>query len=133
MPQFGAVTPVLRMFDERAARAFYVDYLGFAVQFEHRLAPDLPLYIGLVRDRTKVHLSEHHGDATPGARVRIEVVDLRAYWRELDAKTYTHARPGPPQTQPWGEIDVTIWDPFGNRLTFFETLPSPGTAPIAAA
>lgn len=120
MPDFGAITPIFRMFDEDKARAFYVDYLGFRIAFEHRFSADAPLYMGLRLGSAELHLSEHHGDATPGARVRIETQDLAGYWRDLDQKKYRFAKPGPPQAQSWGEADMTIADPFGNKVTFFE-------------
>ena len=44
--KFGAVTPVLRMFDVAKVREFYVDFLGFTVDFEHRYGADFPLYMG---------------------------------------------------------------------------------------
>ena len=41
--------PVMRMFDEAAARAFYVDYLGFEIEWEHRFhkTAESPLYLKL--------------------------------------------------------------------------------------
>ena len=39
--QPGACTPVLRIFDEAAARRFYCDYLGFAVDDVERLLEEL--------------------------------------------------------------------------------------------
>lgn len=120
MPSFGAITPILRMFDEDKARAFYVGYLGFQIDFEHRFGDHAPLYMGLKLRLAEFQLSEHHGDATPGARVRIETRDLVGYWRSLDAMDYRYAKPGPPHAQPWGESDLTIADPFGNKVTFFE-------------
>jgi hypothetical protein len=32
----GIITPILRSFDEAKAREFYIDYLGFSVDWEHR-------------------------------------------------------------------------------------------------
>ena len=118
--QFGAATPILRSFDEAAARAFYVDWLGFEVVFEHRFEPHLPLYLGLVRDGLHLHLSEHHGDTTPGTRVRIQVADIHGFHAGLQSRPYPHLAPGSPIRQPWGEFDLTLTDPFGNRLTFYE-------------
>ena len=43
--QFLKTTPILRMFDVRKAREFYLDFLGFKVDFEHRFEPSLPLYM----------------------------------------------------------------------------------------
>ena len=64
--------PVLRIFDEDKAREFYVDFLGFKVDWEHRFEPGLPLYMQVSRDGCVLHLSGHHGDATPGSALRIE-------------------------------------------------------------
>lgn len=100
-------------------RKFYVDFLGFEIDFEHRFEPDTPLYAGLSRGDCKLHLSEHHGDASPGARVRIETPDLDDYVAGLRAARYRHARPGDPAVAPWGGREITITDPFGNRLTFW--------------
>ncbi|GAB3479466.1 glyoxalase superfamily protein [Polaromonas eurypsychrophila] len=114
---FGKTTPILRIFDERKAREFYVDFLGFKVDWEHRFEPGLPLYLQVSRDGCVIHLSEHHGDGCPGAALRIETDELAAFHRELLAKAYSHARPGLQET-PWGSTDMSISDPFGNRLTF---------------
>jgi uncharacterized glyoxalase superfamily protein PhnB len=113
----GRTTPILRIFDEAKAREFYLQYLGFHVVFEHRFEPQLPLYMGIARDGCTLHLSEHHGDASPGASMRIEVADIDALQAELTAKPYRHARPSV-EAMPWGTRDMTLTDPFGNRLTF---------------
>ncbi|MEM1418390.1 MAG: glyoxalase superfamily protein [Myxococcota bacterium] len=122
MTDFGGITPVLRSFDERKAREFYVGFLGWDVVFEHRLTEGGPLYMGLTSGQARIHLSEHFGDAAPGATLRIEVDDLMAYLRVLEAKRYAHARPGtePREPTPWGTVECPISDPFGNRLVFWE-------------
>jgi uncharacterized glyoxalase superfamily protein PhnB len=110
-------TPILRMFDEARTRAFYCDFLGFEVLFEHRFAPDLPLYLAVRRGGCELHLSGHHGDATPGSSARIQADDVDAYCAELAAKHHPQARPTV-QAMPWGTRDFTVTDPSGNRLTF---------------
>ncbi len=65
---FTSAIPILRMFDERKAREFYIDFLGFSIEFEHRFEADLPLYLGISRNGLNLHLSEHHGDACPVRR-----------------------------------------------------------------
>lgn len=109
--------PILRIFDEAKARAFYVDFLGFKVDWEHRFEPGLPLYMQVSRDACVLHLSEHYGDCCPGASLRIATNDLDAYQAELITKGYKYSRPGIEET-PWGSRDMSISDPFGNRLTF---------------
>ena len=115
--KLGAVTPILRIFDEAKARAFYVDFLGFAVDWEHRFEPGLPLYLQVSQGACVLHLSEHHGDCCPGAALRIEIDDVDAYQAQLMAKNYGYARPGVDDT-PWGSREMAIKDPFGNRLVF---------------
>ncbi len=44
----GPATPIFRIFDEDLAREFYVGFLEFEVEFEHRFEDDLPLYLGLI-------------------------------------------------------------------------------------
>ena len=68
--QARAPIPILRLFDEAAARAFYVDFLGFRVDWEHRFEADLPLYMQLTLGDCVLHLSGHHGDATPAPASR---------------------------------------------------------------
>jgi len=113
----GPTTPILRIFDVDKAREFYIGYLGFRVLFEHRFEPGLPLYMGIARDACELHLSEHHGDASPGASLRIAAGGIDALQAELAAKAYPFARPTVVQ-QPWGTRDMSVADPFGNRLTF---------------
>jgi len=113
---FGKPVPILRIFDETKAREFYVDFLGFGIDWEHRFEPDLPLYLQVSKGDCLLHLSEHHGDCSPGAAMRIPVDDLDAFHRELLAKRYPYARPGI-EPMPWGR-DLSVSDPFGNRLTF---------------
>lgn len=113
----GKTTPILRIFDEAKAKAFYLDFLGFQVDWEHRFEPGLPLYLQVSRGNCVLHLSEHHGDASPGAALRIEAQDLDALHAELNAKQYPYARPSI-EAMPWGTRDMSVKDPFGNRLTF---------------
>ena len=115
--KIGQTTPILRIFDEAKAREFYLGFLGFSVVFEHRFEAGLPLYLGVRRDACVLHLSEHHGDASPGASMRIEVCDVVALCAELLAKAYKYARPSV-AAMPWGTRDMAVADPFGNRLTF---------------
>ena len=52
-----STTPILRSFDEDKAKKFYVDFLEFEIEFEHRFEKDLPLYLGLKKD--EFELQEH--------------------------------------------------------------------------
>jgi hypothetical protein len=113
---FGKTIPILRIFDEAKAREFYLGYLGFKVDWEHRFEPNTPLYMQISRHECVLHLSEHYGDGTPGSAIRIETPDIDAFHAGL-AKDYKYARPGINEP-PWGTREVSIQDPFGNKLTF---------------
>ncbi|MEX0922424.1 MAG: glyoxalase superfamily protein [Rhodovibrionaceae bacterium] len=115
--------PILRIFDEEKAKAFYCDFLGFALDWEHRFAAGMPLYCQVRQGRCRLHLSEHHGDATPGSALRIEIGDVKAFAATLRGKNYGNARPGT-LDQPWGFRECAIADPFGNRLIFCQRLES---------
>jgi uncharacterized glyoxalase superfamily protein PhnB len=115
--KIGKTTPILRSFDEAKAKEFYIGFLGFKLDFEHRFEPGLPLYMQVSRGDCILHLSEHHGDASPGSAMRIEVDDIDAFHQQLLAANYKYARPEIEAT-PWDTREVTVKDPFGNRLVF---------------
>ena len=104
--------PVLRIFDVARAKAFYLDFLGFTLDWEHRFEPDLPLYAQVSRSGVKLHLSEHYGDGTPGSVVYIAVENISDFLRELHDKRASFARPDPAGNE------AHITDPFGNVLRF---------------
>lgn len=116
---FDSTIPVLRIFSIEKAREFYVDYLGFAVDWEHRFEPDLPLYMQVSHGGLVLHLSEHHGDATPGSRIFVRIRGLDLLHEEIAGRGYAFLRPGI-DNAPWGGRVMELTDPFGNRLTFAE-------------
>ena len=64
---FGPATPLLRQFDEMQTRAFYVDFLGFTVDWQHRFGENFPLYQQVSLGGCVLHLTGHHGDCCPAA------------------------------------------------------------------
>ena len=119
---FSGATPILRIFDEAKMREFYVDFLGFKVDWEHRFSADLPLYLQISKSNCVLHLTEHHGDCSPGAAIRIQTDQLDEFHAELSSKQYKYARPGI-ELMPWNSREMSVRDPFGNRLTFYRSLP----------
>jgi len=118
---FCQPTSILRMFDTAKAREFYVEYLGFAVNWEHRFGDNIPLYMEIARGGCVIHLSEHHGDCTPVSALRIPVSDAAALHAELSGKDYRYFKPG----FDAADNEVCLTDPFGNRLIFFTPDPAP--------
>jgi len=117
--------PLFRIFDVTKAREFYVGFLGFRVDWEHRFDETAPLYMQVSRDGLVLHLSEHHGDACPGSTVTVQTTGLDTYHREITAKGYRFMRPGI-EVAPWNARVMEVIDPFGNRLRFNEPVePAP--------
>lgn len=117
--------PILRSFDEAKAKAFYVDLLGFTIDWEHRFQPEFPLYMQVSRDGLRLHVSEHHGDATPGSTTFVHVRNLDALHTELSARgSHAGIEPGPNENMRV----LSVWDPFGNRLRFAEVRQSASSA-----
>lgn len=117
--QLGATIPILRIFDEEKAREFYLEFLGFSKEWEHRFGENFPLYMQVSRDRCIIHLSGHHGDGSPGAAVRIDTTGVREFCEALRSKEYKYARPEC-ETTAWNTVEMAINDPFGNKLIFAE-------------
>lgn len=111
--------PVLRIFDEAKAKEFYLDFLGFTMDWDHRFGPNMPLYMQVSRSGLQLHLSEHHGDASPGSTVFVWMEGVDAYRAELMAKRYAYSKPGIQEEGPGGRT-LEVPDPFGNRIRFCE-------------
>ena len=126
--EFTRVVPILRIFDVAKADEFYLGFLGFSVDWDHRFDADAPLYRQISRGNLILHLSEHHGDGSPGARIRVMMRGVEAFHREITSKGYRYMRPGL-ETTPWGTRETGVIDPFGNHIRFCEViesnLPSP--------
>ena len=111
--------PILRMFDYQKAVAFYVEWMEFKIMWEHVFEEYSPKYLEVVRDGVTLHLSEHHGDASPGAKIFLWCSGLRDYHSMLLDKKYRHNRPSLEETF-YGSWCMEVIDPFGNRLSFNE-------------
>lgn len=122
-PGFEPAIPILRILERRSARDFYQGFLGFSLDWKHRFAPHLPLYMQVSRGALILHLSEHLGDGTPGTVLYLRMEGIETFHEELAARTHAFARPGI-ESAPWGARIMEIADPFGNRLRFAEHQPA---------
>lgn len=115
---FHTVIPVLRIFDKAKAKEFYIDFLGFSIDWQHRFGDNFPLYMQISRGSLVIQLTEHHGDCSPNAQIRIETSGLNDLQRELEGKEYRYMKPGIETVD--GRREMTVVDPFANRLVFWE-------------
>lgn len=115
------VIPVLKIFDYNKAIEFYVNWLGFNIDWEHHFEENTPVYMQVSLNDIVFHLSEHHGDCSPGASIYIECTGVKEFHQTLIDKKYKYNRPGLEKTF-YGTWCVTVNDPFFNRISFNERL-----------
>jgi hypothetical protein len=112
--------PMLHIDDYEEAKAYYVDWLGFGIDWEFRFEPTFPVYMQVSRDGLVFHLSEHQGDNPGGVKCHVEVDDLDALVAE-----WKHRRPDFTQEAiitPWNAKHLSLKDPFGNELGINQVL-----------
>lgn len=111
--------PVLRMFDEAQAKAFYIDYLGFEVDWESRFSPTAPLYMQIHLGDAILHLNGHAKPDAPISEVNIPIRGLQNYCDYLIAKGANYPKPIAVDPRYQGRnTDLNIYDPFDNYLVF---------------
>ena len=115
------VIPMLRIFDYQKTVEFYVNWLGFKINWEHTFHEGAPKYIEVERDGIVFHLSEHHGDGTPGTHVFIWCKGVEDYHKELIGKNYKYNKPGLEKTF-YSALSFIVIDPFNNRISFNEKI-----------
>jgi len=111
--------PTFRVHSYDEAIAYYVEWLGFVVDWEWRHEPGFPVYMQISRDGLGLHLSEHPHPAF-GATCLMRVRDVGALvseWRDRDAEFGGEA-----ESMPWGALVVAFDDPGGNNLRFQQSI-----------
>jgi catechol 2,3-dioxygenase-like lactoylglutathione lyase family enzyme len=114
------VIPQLRITNAERSLAFYVDGLGFKVDWQHQFEPGFPLFFQITRDGQTIFLTEHTGDCEVGGAVYFRVPDARSLYAEFQQRGIT-ATNGLDDT-PWGTCEFLLTDPDGNRLRFANDL-----------
>lgn len=111
------VIPIIRIFDVAKAKEFYIDWLGFEIEWEHQFEPETPFYISIKKDNIQLHLSEHHGDSVPGVTIFLVCTGIEKFHASL--KPYKFYRPSVEKTF-YHTKQMVVQDPFGNKLSFNE-------------
>ena len=110
----NAIVPTLRIRDWEAAKKFYVEGLGFQIDFEYRHEPGFPVFSQISRDGMRMYLTEHEGDCDGPGLVYLYVPNVDAWQAELLSRGVL--ADAAPQDQPWGNRELQLSDPDGNRL-----------------
>lgn len=115
-PMSQRAFPQLRMMDWSRTRRFYVEGLGFSVDWEHRFDDGFPVFAQVTREGVSLFLSEHAGDCQVGGAAYLLMDDVDALFEEIRRRGIAEARP--PEDTPWGTRELGVKDPDGNTLRF---------------
>ena len=114
------VIPQLRITNAERSLAFYVNGLGFQIDWKHQFEPGYPLFFQITRAGQTIFLTEHTGDCEVGGAVYFIVPDARAYYAEFQQRGIVAAKA--PEDTPWGTCEFMLTDPDGNKLRFANDL-----------
>jgi uncharacterized glyoxalase superfamily protein PhnB len=112
--------PTFRIFDYKHAWKFYIEGLGFKIDWEHRFGDNNPVYMQISRNQLTLHLSENQRFKA-GTIVFVECEGLMELYTELSERVTKIHIPKPEKT-PWNTLQMEVEDPFGNLLRFNENL-----------
>ncbi len=115
-----SVIPQLRITNATNSLAFYVDGLGFSVDWKHQFEPGYPWFFQLTRATQTIFLTEHAGDCEVGGAVYFLVPDVDACFASFSSKALKFSKL--PANTPWGTREMLLHDPDGNRLRFAANL-----------
>ncbi|MBT3603969.1 MAG: hypothetical protein HN521_12985 [Candidatus Latescibacteria bacterium] len=108
--------PVLRIGNYEEAVSYYVDYLGFRINFEWRHHANFPIYMGISKGDLALHLTEHEGDVHFGTGTLMDVDNISLLYKDL-----LNRKPKMTEeliNQPWKKTELHLRDPFENLLIF---------------
>ena len=117
------VFPQLRVRDWKRAHQFYVEGLGFQVDWTHQFEAGFPVFAQVSREGRALFLTEHAGDCEPGGAAYLVLDDLDAFYHEVLQRGIV--QPEPPSEAPWGRREMHLLDPDGYRLRFAAPLHAP--------
>lgn len=112
--------PVIGVSSAASAKAFYVDFLRFTIDWGWREDDDRPLYAQISRSGVTLHLSERNA---PGTTLLVRMSGLDTLHKELSMTQHGYALRLVHTPDDRRELQVS--DPFANWLRFSENN-SPG-------
>ncbi|WP_077212434.1 glyoxalase superfamily protein [Bacillus dakarensis] len=109
------VVPAFRITDYKRSKAFYVEGMGFQIDWEHRFEPNFPVFVQITKDEMTIYLTEHTGDCETGGLIHLFVPNVDKWYDELKSKKDIHITE-PPNDDLEGLRMMTVVDPDGNQL-----------------
>ncbi|MFD2115399.1 glyoxalase superfamily protein [Paenibacillus yanchengensis] len=109
------VIPAFRITDYSKSKAFYVEGMGFKIDWEHRFEPHFPVFVQISKDDMIIYLTEHTGDCQVGGLIHLFVPDVDEWYAALQVKLSTNIAE-PPNEDLEGLRMMTIVDPDGNQI-----------------
>lgn len=103
------------------SKQFYVNGLGFHVDWEHRFEPGFPVFMQVSREGLAFFLTEHTGDCAVGGLIHLYVPDVDAWFDEFRRQGVRVQEP--PDEYLQGLRSMTVVDPDGNKLHIGTRLP----------
>jgi len=110
--------PTFRILDYEKAIKFYVDFLGFNLDWEHRFSETEPVYMQVSKNGLTLHLTENTRFQTE-VIVFVETKGIVGYYMEISKKDASIPKVS---STPWQTKQMEIEDPFGNLLRFNEKI-----------
>jgi catechol 2,3-dioxygenase-like lactoylglutathione lyase family enzyme len=117
--EFKAI-PTFRILDYQTTVSFYVDFLGFKIDWEHRFLPTDPVYMQISKNGLVLHLSENKRFDTK-AYVFVETRRIKEFHKELIERNPAKKIQDIVFTN-WQTMQLEIEDPLGNLLRFNENI-----------
>lgn len=111
------VIPTFRITNDDRSKAFYLEQLGFELEWEHRFEPHFPVFMSVVRDGMRLYLSQHRGDCQVGGLVHFVVPAVDEWALEFQQRGVQLTQP---PNDDLGFRNMTITDPDGNQLRFMQ-------------
>jgi uncharacterized glyoxalase superfamily protein PhnB len=121
---FKQAIAVLPVSDPEAGIAFYTHALGFAVDWRGQDA-DGGVFVQISRDQSRLYLQQSASAASVSVYVYVDDVD-RCYTELLRKSVPVDTLP---VNRPWGNREMLLSDPDGNRIYISASVGAAGWAP----
>jgi len=108
--RFQSATPIFNVRDVPASIAYYVDKLGFRVEWDWGTPPT---FASVERDAVRIFLCQG-GQGAPGTWLSIYVQDIDALYEEYQRRGAIIRQA--PANFPWGVREMNVQDLDGHRL-----------------